>query len=578
MEVFVQNEFAPMLKDSNNGVNSMPKYMSSVQPLIQMSAFLYHIKKDRHVHIIHKMHSLFCDKLDDKQFITGVHKFIVSILAALMTQADQVIKMFPVLTGLGKRITVISTRNYSIMIGTITQKLANIFNWDEQIVQAMQNEIKARNGKINDRGLIRSFFEFPEKFRPSNFQTSNQAMAIKNGRYYKLIVVPTTKVLLKEEIWKGQVSQKEIQLSQEIFNANDSDLAVIISELGDLHLTSNGMMDDSERDLDHVSNPVSHFSELECFKRAEQNIEDDPELRLKLEQMEKSLQSSNKWTEEQLTTQFRLPNVALFRLDSGACVGYDWKLQKFCEDPVAQNSSWCLKHAQEGNDLKMIREMGTLATKKGVLLVKGITRVKLGPEKLDKVVEYAPSLEGAAPAFRHSTENLEKLLEAGFETYKVGFSEENRYFDDKEFRSRFPNAKFISNDRWKHAYLALKETMQAYAFDLKANWTRNVPFLLGKLGAYQGWINSEEIVDQKKFVSASYEYKSLGTVADIMKDTSNRAKPVAPALLFDPAKMDGTSTPSTQSTDNDGMCYKMNQKGLPFAKVSWNDLGLEILI
>ena len=449
----------------------------------------------------------------------------------------------------------------------MTQKLANIFQWDEQIVHVMQNEIKAKNGNILDRGLVRSFFEFPENFRPSNFQTSNQAMAIKNGRYYKLIVAPITKVYLKNEIWKEQVLSSEVALTEEIFNGRDSDLAVIISELGDLHLTSVDISDSSKPELDHMSNPVSHFSELECFKRAEQNIEDDPELKLKLEQMEKALQSSNKWTDDQLKTQFRLPNVALFRLDSGACVGYDWKLQKFCEEPVAQNSNWCLKHAQEGNDLKMIKEMGTLATKEGVLLASDITRVKIGPEQLDKVVEYAPSLEGAVPAFRHSTENLEKMLEACYETHKAGYSETSKYFDDKEFRQRFPNAKFISNDRWRHAFLAMKETMMAYAFDLKANWTRNIPFLLGKLGAYQGWINSEEIIDQKKFVSSRYEYKPLGSVADIMKDISNRAKPIAPALLYDSRKMDGTSTPSTQSTDNDGKCWQISTK-LPFVKVS----------
>ena len=98
----MQDKFAPMLVDSNGVVNSMPRYMSSIQPLIQMSAFLYHLKKDRHVHIIHKIHSLFCDKLADKPFNNGIHKTIVSILAALMTQSDQVIRMFPVLTGLGK--------------------------------------------------------------------------------------------------------------------------------------------------------------------------------------------------------------------------------------------------------------------------------------------------------------------------------------------------------------------------------------------------------------------------------------------------------------------------------------------
>lgn len=102
MKQFVQNEFAPMLIDPDGVLNSMPKYMSSVQPLIQLSAFLYYLEKDRHVHLIHKIHSLFCDKLVDQPFKNGIHKLIVSILAALMTQSEQAIRLFPVLTGLGK--------------------------------------------------------------------------------------------------------------------------------------------------------------------------------------------------------------------------------------------------------------------------------------------------------------------------------------------------------------------------------------------------------------------------------------------------------------------------------------------
>ena len=102
MKEFVQVEFAPMFLDNDQAMNSLPKYMSSIQPLIQLSAFLYYIKKDRHVHHIHKIHALFCDKLEDIEFKKGVHKWIVSIIAALLTQADQVLKMFPVLTGLGE--------------------------------------------------------------------------------------------------------------------------------------------------------------------------------------------------------------------------------------------------------------------------------------------------------------------------------------------------------------------------------------------------------------------------------------------------------------------------------------------
>ena len=102
MQEFVQKDFAPMVVDPDGAMRSMPKYMASIQPLIQMSAFLYHLKKDRHVHMIHKMHELLCDKMSDRAFKNGVHKLFVSILAALMTQEDLALRMFPILSGLGK--------------------------------------------------------------------------------------------------------------------------------------------------------------------------------------------------------------------------------------------------------------------------------------------------------------------------------------------------------------------------------------------------------------------------------------------------------------------------------------------
>ena len=432
----------------------------------------------------------------------------------------------------------------------------------------MKTEIRAKNPKLQDRGLIKEFFKFPEKFRPSDYHRSNKKMAMQNGRYFKLMVANTVDVELEEEFWKGQVSEAEIRMAEKIYHHADSDLAIIASELGDLHLTMLGTAEKAKFEDSQFSNPVSHFSELECFKRAEQNLEDDPELRRKLDQMEKQLQSSNNWTDKQLATQFRLPNMSLFRFESGGCVEYDWKLQKFCEEPVRKGSNCCLKHDQESSDLKMIKEMGTLVTKRGVSLARGIIRIHIGPESLDKVVEYAPSLEGAAPAFRHSLDHLEKILEASEVTYKKGDNGKRTTFDPREFKQRFPNARTINNERWRHTYLAMVELMKTYVFDLKANWIRNIPFLMGKLGIYQGWINSDDIIDQQKFVSARYEYKPLGTVTDLMKDTNSRAKPIAPALLYDPEVMDGTSTPSTQSTDFDGKCHKLQMNGLSFSEVS----------
>ena len=102
MDRFVQNDFVPMIKGKDKVLESFPKYMASIKPLVQMFAFLYYIQKDRHVHLTNKIHAVFCDKLKDSTFQEGMHKMILSILAALMTQSEQAIRMYPVLMGLGK--------------------------------------------------------------------------------------------------------------------------------------------------------------------------------------------------------------------------------------------------------------------------------------------------------------------------------------------------------------------------------------------------------------------------------------------------------------------------------------------
>lgn len=99
---FVQNDFALLLKDEGRLIDDFPNYRQIIKPVVQISAFLYYLQKDRHVHLIHKMHALFCDKVVDVNFKEGIHKLIVSILAALMTQSEQAIRMYPVLMALGE--------------------------------------------------------------------------------------------------------------------------------------------------------------------------------------------------------------------------------------------------------------------------------------------------------------------------------------------------------------------------------------------------------------------------------------------------------------------------------------------
>ena len=102
MKEFVQMQFVPLIKDAENAIDNLPDYMDGIQPLVQMSSLLYHLRKDRHVFVIQEMHSMFCDKLKDTSFSEGIHKLIMSVIAALMTQSDQALRMYPILSGLGK--------------------------------------------------------------------------------------------------------------------------------------------------------------------------------------------------------------------------------------------------------------------------------------------------------------------------------------------------------------------------------------------------------------------------------------------------------------------------------------------
>ena len=251
-----------------------------------------------------------------------------------------------------------------------TEKLVKLFNWDGDIVRIMKQECRAKNERLVNRRLMENFFKFPDTVDQAlNAATSNKNQAITYGRYYKLMVEQHTSANLPPEFWNGKVTTEEVSLAKTIFNRQDSEMAIIVSELADLHLSSLGSAQVPRYSESHFSNPVSHFSELECFRRAEQNIEDDPALKAKLLEMENKLQNTSSWTDHQLSSQFRLPNVALFRFNTGACLGYDWQAQQFCKEPAVADTHKCVKHA-DNVDLKLIREIGSLTTKRGISIAK----------------------------------------------------------------------------------------------------------------------------------------------------------------------------------------------------------------
>ena len=79
------------------------------------------------------------------------------------------------------------------------------------------------------------------------------------------------------------------------------------------------------------------------------------------------------------------------------------------------------------------------------------------PKLINDFNEYAPSLEGAVPAFKHAAKNLRKLLIAGYKSYKAGYLTSSTIpFNENYFVEQFPNAKNITRKQWMHSYLSLR--------------------------------------------------------------------------------------------------------------------------
>ena len=104
MKKFVNEKFRPLITDKANLLGKFPTYKDGIQPLVQLISYLFHIRKDVHAEELRHMHGLLITKLEDDNFQQGTHRLILSVIAALMTQSDQALRMYPILSALGKYI------------------------------------------------------------------------------------------------------------------------------------------------------------------------------------------------------------------------------------------------------------------------------------------------------------------------------------------------------------------------------------------------------------------------------------------------------------------------------------------
>ena len=117
---------------------------------------------------------------------------------------------------------------------------------------------------------------------------------------------------------------------------------------------------------------------------------------------------------------------------------------------------------------------------------------------------------------------------------------------------QFPETSDFTKNRWFHGYQATKELMVNYGFELEQPWKRNVPSLLFQFGALQHFIPQEQAIDSKLFSNGEFDFK-LGqqinpAVQDLFTTTGN-SLPIAPSMVIDPKKLDGTTAPSYEAAE-----------------------------
>ena len=197
-------------------------------------------------------------------------------------------------------------------------------------------------------------------------------------------------------------------------------------------------------------------------------------------------------------------------------------------------------HNTDSKILNSIKQANSLERNRKVAICRNTFRILIGQKKKDKFQRYCPSIEGAGPAFKHSANNLKKLLGAGFQVSQRLRHGDGK-FSEEPFRQQFPNNTEISTQRWRHAFKALRETLRSFNLDADMEWKKHHTFLLSYLGLYQGWVDPNQVLTSEEFVDGRKDQQNvLKFVDDLYHQKEN---PSVPALGMR-RNLDGLNTPS----------------------------------
>ena len=181
-----------------------------------------------------------------------------------------------------------------------------------------------------------------------------------------------------------------------------------------------------------------------------------------------------------------------------------------------------------------------------VSICRNTFRLLIGQKQQDKYQRYCPSIEGSMAAFCHSSDNLKKLLSAGFATYQALKQDRQLHFTEVHFRTFFPNNPEITENKWRHAYKALRETLRSFNFNPDTDWITYLPFLLGYAGAYQGWVDPDFAIPDSLFEECGrQDQTNLSFVKDLYDQRFIADRPIIPAANMR-TNLNGLNTPSTE--------------------------------
>ena len=284
------------------------------------------------------------------------------------------------------------------------------------------------------------------------------------GRYYRIFLMELSGARLNPIYWENKVTKEELELAKKFFNKNDSDIAIITSELADLHITSLCLSAESKFNPTAMSQPASVFSSMASIQRIEEIMCMDKQLQVvKTRDINAAVSTStekvdnSKVLEDTSFPNYSSSNPLLYRIDTGACLFFDFQNNELCKEPAIDNTARCVKHQDNTNSkfMKILAEMSDAPSGTKFHLARSVVRSFSRPEESlnPEVFEYAPCLEGALPAFKDSTCNLEKILMAGWESFKANMSKDTP-FNDRFYKQRFPNSPEISFKLWFHTFWA----------------------------------------------------------------------------------------------------------------------------